>query len=364
MAAITERRVASRDAPPRRRLDAGAELVTMLLGAWMTVGIFVDGWAHNNLEQLETFFTPWHALFYSGFTATAAWIVWQTSRRRRRGQPWLSATPLGYGLGLLGVVVFAAAGLGDLVWHSVFGIEQDLEALYSPSHILLFVGGALVLSSPLRAAWAADVDDEPSLRAFLPVVLSLTLTTTSLAFMFMYWSASWHPPAAADVTTWAELSSTENLPLAFYVQNRGLASILATNLLLLAPVLLLVKRWLPPLGTFTILFPVVAVLTAAMDEFAAAELLPAFLFAGVAADLLVRRWRPSPIRPQASWALGVVIPVVLWTTYFLLLAAGKGIGWGPEMWTGTVVWTAVLGGLFALLMLPPTPSGRSPGSTV
>ena len=27
--------------------------------------LFVDGWAHNNLDQIETFFTPWHALFYS-----------------------------------------------------------------------------------------------------------------------------------------------------------------------------------------------------------------------------------------------------------------------------------------------------------
>ena len=47
----------------------------MLLGTWLLVGVMVDGWAHNNLEALETFFTPWHALFYSGFVATAGWVL-------------------------------------------------------------------------------------------------------------------------------------------------------------------------------------------------------------------------------------------------------------------------------------------------
>ena len=43
----------------------------MVFATWLIVGIFVDGWAHNN-DKPETFFTPWHALFYSGFLATAA----------------------------------------------------------------------------------------------------------------------------------------------------------------------------------------------------------------------------------------------------------------------------------------------------
>lgn len=47
-------------------------LVTVLLGLWFTVGLFFDAWAHNNEAHLETFFTPWHAVYYSGFAATAA----------------------------------------------------------------------------------------------------------------------------------------------------------------------------------------------------------------------------------------------------------------------------------------------------
>jgi hypothetical protein len=47
-------------------------MLTMLFGTWLLIGLFVDGWAHTNLESLETFFTPLHVDFYSGFEATAA----------------------------------------------------------------------------------------------------------------------------------------------------------------------------------------------------------------------------------------------------------------------------------------------------
>src|SRR5262249_25135566 len=32
-----------------------------LLSCWLTGGLFLDGWAHNHLGSMETFFTPWHA---------------------------------------------------------------------------------------------------------------------------------------------------------------------------------------------------------------------------------------------------------------------------------------------------------------
>ena len=80
----------------------------MALSAWLIVGIFVDGWAHNN-DKPESFFTPWHGLFYSGFTATALWLL---SRYRRHG-----SIPVGYGLGFLGLALFAAGGVADMVWH-------------------------------------------------------------------------------------------------------------------------------------------------------------------------------------------------------------------------------------------------------
>ncbi len=61
-------------------MTARQELVTVAFGTWLMVGLFVGGWSYSNLAELETFFTPWHALFYSGFMWTAAWVGWQALR--------------------------------------------------------------------------------------------------------------------------------------------------------------------------------------------------------------------------------------------------------------------------------------------
>src|SRR3712207_9367096 len=65
------------------RASYAQHLVTVAAATWLMVGLFVDGWAHNNLDtSLESFFTPWHALFYSGFTACAGWLAWRSQVRR------------------------------------------------------------------------------------------------------------------------------------------------------------------------------------------------------------------------------------------------------------------------------------------
>lgn len=47
-----------------------------------------------------------------------------------------AAIPAGYSLGLLGVIIFALGGLGDMWWHTVFGIERDVATLLSPTHLM------------------------------------------------------------------------------------------------------------------------------------------------------------------------------------------------------------------------------------
>lgn len=176
-------------AGPGQRLSPRRELMTVFFGTWLMVGLAVDGWAHNNLAELETFFTPWHAVFYSGFTWCALWVGWQALRARahERGPRVL---PLGYGGAVGGVALFGLGGLGDMTWHELLGIEQGIEALFSPTHVLLFLGALLILSAPFRAAWQADPPGAaPSYRAFLPALLSLALAVSLFAFMLMYFAA-------------------------------------------------------------------------------------------------------------------------------------------------------------------------------
>ncbi len=332
----------------------------MVFATWLIGGIFVDGWAHNN-DKPETFFTPWHALFYSGFLATAAWMTWMVQRRRAEGAAGsglglAASVPVGYGLGLAGVALFAAGGVFDMVWHTVFGIEIDLEALLSPSHLILFAGGVLVTSSPLRSAWADPSSRAPGFRAFFPALLSATVSTAGVAFFLMVFSpfltgAMTEGPyhfaaffvADQDLASW----------LVEEVQLEGYAAILVTTVILLAPALYLLRRWTLPFGTFAFLFGLVGALTAAIETF---ELGPGFLaplVAGLVADVLYLRLRPRPDRPWAVRAWAAAVPPVLWLTYFALLETFRSVGWSVELWSGVTVMSGMVGFGLALLTTPP-----------
>ncbi len=242
--------------PPR--LTAREDLLTVAFSAWLIGGIFVDGWAHNN-DKPESFFTPWHGLFYSGFLATAAWML---SRYRRHG-----GIPAGYGLGFVGLALFAAGGVGDMVWHMAFGVEVDLEALLSPTHLLLFVSGILVVSSPLRAAWS----DAGQRTLPLPALLSMTIVTATVAFFHMHFSPFLTDAMQAEPYEFAGTLDRGGGWLADELQLEGFSAILITTVILIAPTLLLLRRWRLPAGSLTLLFAVVVALDCALLGFEMAE---------------------------------------------------------------------------------------------
>src|ERR1051326_6346790 len=103
-------------------------------------GLYLDGWAHGHGKVDKTFFTPWHAILYSAFALAAGCLLFTLVSNHRRGASWLQALPSGYGLSLLGVVIFSCAAPADLVWHTIFGFEIGIEPLLSPSHLALALG--------------------------------------------------------------------------------------------------------------------------------------------------------------------------------------------------------------------------------
>ena len=342
---------------PGPRLSRREDLLTVAFGAWLIGGLFVDGWAHNN-DKPETFFTPWHLMFYSGFGATAAWIC---SRVWRHG-----AVPVGYGLGVAGVALFAAGGVGDLVWHSIFGIEVDLEALLSPSHTVLFVGALLFLTSPLRAAWSDPSSRRAvSMHDFLPVLLSATLATATVLFFFMEFSPFLSNATTAEPYRFVtEVLGREGLGgwMTEELQLEGFAAVLITTAILMTPTLLLLRRWLLPAGSLTVLFGSLCGLVSAIEGFDMGETAAAGLVAGVAGDVLVRRLRPSPARPGALRVVAAAVPTVLWLAYFGLLATFYSVGWSVELWAGITGMAALTGLGLTLLVAPPAvpPEAEAP----
>lgn len=337
-------------ATPRSIGGVRFDWAVIALSSWFLGGVYLDGWAHHHIPELETFFTPWHGVLYSGFLATAALLVATLIRNNVRGHAWRQALPAGYMLSLLGVPIFLAGGVGDMIWHELFGIEADVEALLSPTHLILALGGTLMVSGPLRAAWRRSEDGAGRLARW-PMLLSLTFTLSVLTFMTQF--------AHPSVEVWAAPSGLgHHATTPIMAQALGVASILLQAALLVGFVLLAVRRWgwRLPWGSLTLLMTLnVALLSVLEDEY---RLIPAAFLAGLVADLLLRRLQPSPDRPVALRLFACAVPAVYYLLYFLTLMGTEGIWWSVHLWTGSIVLTGIVGWLLSYAFVPPTVPGE------
>src|SRR5260221_1711102 len=126
------------------------DLLMGVLGMVFVGGLYLDGWAHAHGMVDRTFFTPWHAVLYSAYALNAAVLVATLLRNHARGYAWQRAMPAGYELSLLGVPLFRPAGAGDIFWHFLFGFEVVIKPLFSPTHLVLPLGGFFIFIGPLR----------------------------------------------------------------------------------------------------------------------------------------------------------------------------------------------------------------------
>jgi hypothetical protein len=332
-------------------VSRGKQLLTMLFATWLVAGVFVDGYAHNH-GVVETFFTPWHAILYSGFIATAIWMLWVVYRiKQLLGSSWAKSIPLGYHVGLAGVLVFLAGGVSDMIWHMVFGIEEAFDALLSPSHLMLLVGALMILTSPFRSGWSGGGSVKPGWGEFLPVLLSLSLTISMISFFLMYaWTFRFNLPSY-DVMQWymADQSTrgVDDNTL------RGLVYIFLNTAMFMYPVFLLIKRWIVPIGTFTVLFTLVSALMTVLDGFESYPGIIVLFAAGLFADAMYKMMRPSPDRLWSVRIFALAVPIFLWSFYFGLVYINGGIGWSVEMWTGSIVKAALVSLSLSLLALSP-----------
>lgn len=325
------------------------DLLTIVLGQWLMLGLAIDGWAHHNRPNVESFFTPWHGVLYTGYGACAAWTLWLIWRARRAGLRGRAAIPRGYLPGVVGVIIFGLSGASDLLWHETIGIEQNRKASLSPSHLLLFLGIVLIVSSPFRAAWASDDprDDTPPLRRFLPALLSLSGATAITGAMVIWlWGLVYlRDGAAANAAIDpAALAATDDLDL---------ATVLITTAILLAPLLLTLLRWRPPFGTATLLLGIVAGILCAVSGFRQPAGVAVAVGVGLLADGYIRRYAPAPARPAAFRVLATLLPLALWAGHFSISLLGGGIGWPPEYWTGITLLAGLTGLGLSVAFLPP-----------
>ena len=341
------------------------------LSAWFFGGLFLDGWAHTHGRVDSSFFTPWHAVLYSGHLAVFLLLLAALAVNRARGLSWYDALPSGYGLSLLGAVLWIPSGIGDLLWHTLFGIEVSVEALFSPTHLMLAFSGALVVSGPLRAAWRRSAAEHSSfLRQLpapsgpqagrgtaaaprpdgaapsrpdgmqqavsqLPMLLSLAYTLSALTFFTQEANPIAVVPAAARPFTAPTI-----------IMELSVIGMLWTAALLMGAVLLLLTRTKPVPGALTLIFLINAAAMGVLNDHYPLAHIAAFALAGLVADALIWTLKPSIARPAALRVFAFAVPACLYLFYFAASWWTGGLWWSVHVWTGVVF----LAGLTSLLL--------------
>ena len=316
-----------------------------LLSAIFVGGLYLDGWAHNHGRVDQSFFTPWHAFFYSGFLLVAIAFSAATVTNRTRGYSLARSVPDGYRLTGVGLFIFAAGGVSDMVWHQLFGIERGVEALFSPTHLLLGIGIGLIVTGPLRAAWRRQ-NNSASWRELAPAVASLGLFLAALTFFMMFF----FPVTVLLGTTGTGSGHFRNDA----GKVAGMLGATLTAAALTGPLLLCLRRWRLPLGAVSSVLGL-AILGATIVDYERPLMIWLALGMAVTAlavDYLAWRARPGRNLVTVRW-LAPAIPFLLYSGYYAVLLPTVGTTWSVHMWTSTIVIPALVCWLLSFLLLPP-----------
>jgi hypothetical protein len=339
---------------PRPLATERDDTVAGLCGVWMIAGLFVDGWAHRN-QKPETFFTPWHAILYSGFAASATWMLYVARRHQRPGQSMRRTLPVGYGFRSLGVAVFGVGAIGDLIWHELLGIEVNIEALLSPTHLVLLSGGLLMAVGPIVSTMARETEAKPRWSSTGPIIGTIAFVVSILQFFLMYVS----PYVEDDYgrNTYRQALAYGDRWLRNQLEIAGIANIVIFTFVTTAALLFLVRRAPLPRGTFVAVLIVPAFLQTVLQSF---DTLLRIIGAVVAAIVAELTWPHVAVAKNRRYVLPAWIALLTAITWFGLFvgvafdSSEGGVAWTAPLWTGV----PFLAALFAALLTVTTERSR------
>ena len=322
-----------------KKLSNSFDWLMIVAISWFIGGIYLDGWAHNNIPSLESFFTPWHAVLYSGFFVSAACLIGKVVLNRRKTKTWSEAIPFGYRHSVLGVFIFLLSGMGDLVWHQVFGIEKSTEALLSPTHVCLAIGAFLIFSGPFVAGAMRAKTKQMSVT--LPMLLSLIYCFSAITFMTQFATFAHLLNIGIKPSTTALQSIYDGLSVSgFLFQVVWVSGVFLTAM----------RRFRLPFGSFTLALLLNAIGMTIMKT--STWLIPAVLIAGLCIDGLVCLLKPvSSVTRFRVFA--TLFPAVFFICYLTSVTMTGQLWWSVHMWTGSVVVPAIMGLLMSLVIWPP-----------
>jgi len=325
-----------------------------ICGVWISTGFFLDAWAHGHVP-VESFFTPYHAVFYSGMLALAGVIGAYVLRARRLGYDWSDTVPRPYRLALLGVPIFVLGGIADMLWHRLLGIEEGVDALLSPTHQILGLSIFFVSSGPIRSVLADRT--ATTLVRQLPLVLGLAtwliLAHFGTAYAFDPGAGRTNaPPPIAPFTS----NYLTALAIGYYKIASGVLIVIFQSTLITGFALWVVSRMHPCPGVLTLLFTIANTPAAAAftnQTPLLAVTLTQSVLTGALADAFIVRYDPHPARGamRAFRWFAVGLPMTYIGIYLLGILISDRIWWDWNVALGSWIWSGVCGFALSLLIV-------------
>ncbi len=325
-----------------------------ICGVWISGGFFLDAWAHGHVP-VDDFFTPYHAVFYSGMLALALVIAAFVLRQRSLGYEWATTVPRCYRLALVGIPIFVFGGIGDMLWHRLLGIEEGVDALLSPTHQILGLGIFFVASGPIRSVLADR--RATTLARQLPLVLGLAtwliLAHFGTAYAFDPGAGRTNAPPPIVPFNAHYLTA---LAIGYYKIASGVLIVIFQSTLMTGFALWLVSRMRPAPGMLTLLFVIANVPAAAaftnQTPLLAVTLAQSAL-TGLFADAFIARYdpHPSPVTMRAFRWFAVTVPMTYIGIYLLGVLVSDRIWWDWNVALGSWIWSGVCGFALSLLIV-------------
>lgn len=336
-------------APPR---NATLDLAVGVIGLWLATGFLWDSWAHLHVP-VETFFTPYHGIFYSAMVAGVVVLAIAALKNRARGFRGWNVLPKAYQASLVGIPIFFLGGIGDLIWHSVFGIEDRVDAVTSPTHLIIGIGVLVVTGAPIRSALEAR-SELRTLFSQLPLLFSLA---TWLEFVHLGTAYAFDPSGARmyappDASLYSSDYFT-NTTLLLFKNAAGVTIVIFQTLIVMLFVVWLVSRFALRPGALTVFFLLGNCIIAAAltnDTPMLLTYVVMCLCAGIVADTLVARAGGTALAGRPLHVFGFVVPVVYYAAYYCVTACTGGIWFSPPLIGGSLLWAGVWG--LAMSFLP------------
>ncbi len=320
--------------------------VYIIFVSLVTAGIYLDGWSHSTFGPDQSVFSEYHLLFYTSLIAISFWLFGAAILNYRQGFSGFAALPAGYRLSALGIIIFGFTGVIDLIGHALFGFEVDIEALFSPSHMGLFLGWTLISIGPARAALyrqsylTKDQVNPIPLSQMLPALFAWASLLNALAFVSMDFFATSQQWMLVD----------ERPGVDYYGHLLGVMGIIIQTAIIVGCLTWLTLRFRLPTGSFSLFFLFYAFYDSINGLGPA--MVPIFLVTGILCDILYTLLKPNAVRQLQFHLFNVLIAVILWGSFYTFVFAtnfGEGVWYTPYIWTGSIAQGIVTALLISLL---------------